>query len=486
MDSQQLLELAQPHFDPAQIKRLAQAIDLAQAKHRGQKRLSGEDYLTHPLNVAAILIEWRLGIDTIIAGILHDTLEDTDTAPDEVKQAFGDDIAFLVDGVSKVSKARSGMSDISSYRPQTADNLSKLLIAISQDVRVLLIKLADRLHNLRTLEHLSTAKRTKIARESLSVFAPLADRLGMGRVKIEIEEIAFSYLSPKEYNRLQGLLKKRVGRAQKYLNRARREVSAELARQAINFSVDGRIKSIYSLHKKLQKSPIEETYDLMALRIIVDSNEDCYRVLGILHAMYQPMITKIKDYIAVPKPNGYQSLHTTVIVPAGQIVEFQIRTQSMHEYAERGLAASFHYNEQKLSKTYALRQSQTLPRNLRWILDLQETAQRLMEGEISPGNLEVDIFSDRIFVHSPKGDIYDLPEGSSVLDFAFAVHSDVGRHAFGARVNNKIAKLGTTLKNGDIIEVLTRSSIKPSKDWLKYVATAKARQKIRSFLNRQN
>lgn len=485
MERDELLELAKPHYDQSQLALLGQAMEVAQARHAGQKRLSGEDYVSHPLAVAAILVGWKMDIDSLVAAVLHDTLEDTELTLKEIEDQFGGDVAFLVDGVTQVSRARSGMDDLSSYLPRTKDNLSKFLIALSRDLRVLLIKLADRLHNLRTLEYLPDQRQRKVAQESLDVFSPLADRLGMSQVKAEIEEIAFRTLHPKEYQRLSGLLKKRVGRAQKYLDKVRRDVAAELGQQAVAFDIDGRIKTIYSLFKKLKKSPIDEIYDLMAIRIIVQSKEDCYRVLGILHALYQPMLRKIKDYISVPKPNGYQSLHTTVITPGKQIVEFQIRTRQMHEYAERGLAATFHYNEQKLTPNYLQRQVSELPRSLLWISEMQEAAQRLVGGDAPEGGgLQLDLFSDRIFVYTPKGDIFDLPEGATVLDFAYAVHSDVGRQAHGARINNKMAKLSSSLANGDIVEVLTRSDTKPKPDWLKYVATAKARQKIRAMLNK--
>lgn len=483
MDKTDLLALAQPHYPPSQRKLLEQAIDRAASAHSGQKRASGEAYITHPLAVAAILIEWKLDLDSVIAGVLHDALEETELTRAQIEGEFGPDVVFLVEGVSKVSQARAGRGR-DDYRPQTQDNLSKFLIALAQDIRVLLIKLADRLHNLRTLEHLSAARQQKIAKESLQVFAPLADRLGMGRVKVEIEDIAFRYLQPKDHRSLSALLKKRLGRRHQGLEEMRRTVAAELAVSGINFSISGRIKSVYSLYKKLQKDDIEQIYDLLALRLIVEDKDDCYRVLGVIHRLYQPLVKKIKDYIAVPKANGYQSLHTTVITPNQQIVEFQIRTEAMHEFAERGLAASFHYNEQKISNNYLKRRSTELPRSMLWILELQELAQQLQAGNVPEHGLHHDLFSDRIFVYTPKGDIFDLPSGATVLDFAYAVHSDIGQHAQGARIHGKIARLSAPLSNGDVVEVLTRSTIKPSTDWLKSVKTAKARQRIKAFLNK--
>lgn len=459
------------------------AIKYASTKHAGQKRASGEDYITHPLAVAAILIEWRLDTDTIIAAILHDTVEDTDASLDEIKDKFGEKVAFLVDGVTKVTAARQGMRQIDSYLPQTTDNLSKLLIAIGQDARVILIKLADRLHNLRTLEYLPKDKQQKIAAESLAIFARLADRLGMGKVRVEIEELSFSYLEPKRYNYLKKLTKKRISRAHTRIDKIQNEISKELKKHKIKFTIDGRIKSIYSLHKKLAKydENLDDIYDLLALRIIVNNKADCYRTLGILHDMYQPMLNKIKDYISTPKANGYKSLHTTIITEDGQIVELQIRTKKMHDFAENGLAASFHYNEQKSSKNYFRKKITPSEQHKAWIEGLQETAKVLREGT-TIGEIKIDMFGDRIFVHSPKGDIYDLPEGSFPLDYAYAVHSDIGDRAQTFIINGTVAKFSQILKNGDVIEVFTSKRISPKHDWLKYTKTSKARQKIKSSI----
>jgi len=488
MERQEVLELAREMYDENQVAELEHAIDFAIEKHEGQKRLSGEPYITHPLAVAYILCEWDMDIDSILAGVLHDTVEDTETTLDEIENLFGADVAFLVDGVTKISQARSGMRDLDSYMPQTKDNLSKLLIAVSQDIRVIIIKLADRLHNMRTLSPMPRSKQQKIARESLEVFAPLADRLGMGRVRVQLEDLAFSYLDPQEYKRLETLLKKRLGKSTRKLGIVRTEVERELKRQGIEFDIGGRVKSVYSLYRKLKKvdGNIDDIYDLMALRIIVQDKETCYRVLGILHTMYQPMIERIKDYIAVPKPNGYQSLHTTVITPSKQIVEFQIRTQEMHDWAERGLAASFHYNEQKSQKSYLRKKSAShLPAEMQWITQMQEVAARLREGEeISHDQLNVDLFGDRIFVYSPKGDIYNLPEGALPLDFAYLVHSDIGKHAYSFRVNGKIHAFDKPLQNGDVVEVITRKLAQPKKDWIDLVTTTHARTKLRMQLRK--
>lgn len=484
MEPAQLQNLAKKNLNPLQRITLSKAVEYALQKHAGQKRASGEDYIVHPLAVAGILIEWKLDLDTIIAGVLHDTVEDTEASLEEIARLFGKRVAFLVDGVTKVSQARSGMRSIDSYLPQTKDNLSKLLIAVGQDARVILVKLADRLHNLRTLQHLSPEKQRKISHESLEVFAKLADRLGMGRVRVEIEEISFSYLEPKRYQYLKKTTKKRLSKAHARFENTKNELALALAKNKIGFSLDGRIKSIYSLHKKLAKydDNLDEVYDLMALRIIVDSQSDCYRALGVIHGVYQPKLNRIKDYIASPKANGYQSLHTTVETTEGQVLEVQIRTRDMHQFAEHGLAASFHYHEQKRSKNYFLRKRQPKnPQHEKWVSQLQETAQTLKEGA-SIEDLRLDLFGDRIFVHTPQGDIFDLPEGSYPLDFAYSVHSDVGNNAQAFLVNGKIEPFSYQLQSGDIVEVKTHASVQPKTGWLKLAKTARARGRIKSHL----
>ncbi len=487
MEKSELIRHAKPFYSEEQILELETAIDLATSAHIHQKRKSGEPYINHPMLVADTLVSWGMDIDSVLAGILHDTVEDTDVTLEQIENLFGRDVAFLVDGVTKVSQARAGMQDLVNYLPQTKDNLSKLLIAVGQDIRVLIIKLADRLHNMSTLQYMPRDKQLKIARESLEVFGPMADKLGMGRVRVEIEEMAFSYLNPPEYKRLKILLKKRLGKSTRKLGEVKIEVAAELKQYNINAEINGRVKSVYSLYRKLAKvdGNIDDIYDLMALRIIVDKKEDCYIVLGILHGMYKPMINRIKDYIATPKPNGYQSLHTTVITRNKQIVEFQIRTYEMHDYAERGLAASFQYNEQKTSKDYVKkRKSSTLPSNMQWISQLQEVVAKLKNNEeVSTDQLNIDLFGNRIFVHSPKGDIYNLPEGALPLDFAYLVHSDIGKHAYSFRVNGKMHPFDKPLQNGDIVEVVTRKLSLPKQAWKDLITTTHARNKLRAQLS---
>lgn len=488
MDKGTLLELARNSYTKAQQADIERAIDYATKHHDGQMRLSGDPYITHPLSVAGYLIDWGMDVDTVLAGILHDTVEDTDATIEQVEKEFGHDVAVLVDGVTKVSEARAGMEDLDKYLPKTKDNLAKLLMAIGHDVRVIIIKLADRLHNLETLSYMPPHKQIKIARESLDIFGPIADRIGMGRVRMQIEDISFRYLAPREYHRVEHMLKKRLGKSTRRLGSVREEVEKRLEQEGIKAEVNGRVKSVYSLYKKLKKTNnnINEIYDLMALRVIVDNQEQCYHVLGILHSLYEPMIGRIKDYISQPKPNGYQSLHTTIMTHGDHhVVEFQIRTKKMHEFAEQGLAASFHYHEQKDSKDYINKTggSSSLPKQLQWITDLQKVASRLRSNKkVSKEQLYLNLFDDTIFVYSPKGDIYSLPKGALPLDFAYLVHGDVGKHAFGFNVNGKIHAFNKPLENGDTVEVITKDSASPKQAWQELVTTHHARTKLRMQL----
>lgn len=488
MNKNELLVLAKQVYGEEDVLEIEFAIDVATKAHLGQKRKSGDPYITHPLAVAANLIDWGMDTDSVIAGILHDTVEDTPLTLAEIETKFGADVALLVDGVTKVSQARSGMRNLESYLPQTKDNLSKLLIAVGQDIRVIIIKLADRLHNMQTLQHKSPEKQKKIARETLEVFAPLADRLNMGRVRVQLEELSFKFLNPHEYLKTKQLLESRIRKSNRKLNNVRHAVDHKLTEEKINHQIDGRIKSVYSLYKKLDRvSDIDAIYDLIALRIIVNDLEECYLVLGVLHDMYQPMFDRIKDYVANPKPNGYQSLHTTVTTPQGQIVEFQVRTRAMHEYSERGLAASFFFNEQKLTDAYRDKKLAELPADLHWIYDLQKAAAHARAGQsYSAEDLKLGLFEDRIFIYSPKGDIYDLPFGSYPLDYAYRVHSNLAASASGFKINGVMKPFDYVLQHGDNIEVLTNKSAKPKQDWLSLVTTPHAKDKLRSQLRRGN
>ena len=483
-----MLLAARPHYTEEQILELEHAIDVASKAHHGQKRKSGEPYITHPLSVAGILIEWEMDIDSVLAGVLHDTVEDTKIGLEDIESLFGHDVAFLVDGVTKVSQARSGMRDLESYLPATKDNLTKLMIAVGRDVRVLIIKLADRLHNMRTLEHMPLTKRKKIARETMEVFAPLADRLNMGRVRVQLEELSFRYMMPKDFARTKALMDSRLKKSQRKLEQVGREVKARLNEEKIEFEMDGRVKSVYSLFKKLDRvqGDIERIHDLIALRIIVDDLSTCYLVLGVLHELYTPLFDRIKDYVAQPKKNGYQSLHTTVQTNAGQIIEFQVRTKEMHEYAERGLAASFHYNESKLTDAYRTGTLAELPADLSWIRELQETAAKAGSGhDFDADKFRMNLFNDRIFVYSPKGDIWDLPNGAYVLDFAFRIHSDVAAHASGFKVNGVMKPFSYQLQHGDTVEILTSKTAIPKPEWKEFLVTNHAKEKLRLQLSRQ-
>lgn len=486
MTRDELITLAKEHYTNSQIEALTKAIDYATKKHEGQKRKSGEPYITHPLQVSATLIDWGMDINSVVAGVLHDTVEDTDATLKEISSMFGKDVAFLVDGVTKVSQARAGMKNLESYLPSTTDNLTKLLIAVGQDVRVIIIKLSDRLHNMQTLQFKSEEKQKKIARETLDVFAPLADRLNMGRLRVQLEELSFKYLMPEEYSQTIALKDSRLKKSQRKLDAVKRAVDVHLTKEGIPHQIDGRVKSTYSLYKKLRRVPnIDDIYDLIALRIIVDDIDTCYLVLNELHSMYEPMVGRIKDYISKPKPNGYQSLHTTVVTKNGQAVEFQIRTKAMHEYAERGLAASFHYNEQKLTDAYINGTIKSLPTDLHWIKHLQSAAAMIRDGkEVDVNNLKVDLFGDRIFVYSPKGDIYDLPEGSYPLDYAYRVHSDLAAKTSGFLINGKMEPFSYKLQHGDTIEILTNKKAHPKQGWNEYMITGHARMKLKSQLRK--
>lgn len=489
MNGHEIVQAAKPHYSKEQLLELQHAIDVAAKAHDGQTRKSGEPYIIHPLAVAKTLIDWEMDIDSVLAGVLHDTVEDTDLTLEEIETLFGVDVAFLVDGVTKVGQARSGMRDLQDYSSQTKDNLSKLLIAVGKDVRVIIIKLADRLHNMNTLEYMPVEKQKKIARETMEVFAPLADRLNMGRVRVQLEELSFRYMTPKDFSRTKTLMDSRMKKSQRKLAKVRREVSSRLNDEKIEFEMDGRVKSAYSLFKKLDRvdGDIDRIHDLIALRIIVDDLSTCYLVLSVLHELYSPQFDRIKDYVAKPKDNGYQSLHTTVQTSNGQIVEFQVRTNEMHDYAERGLAASFHYNEQKLTEAYKKGHIADLPENLRWIKELQLTAARAGRKKgVDTKKFKMNLFNDRIFVYSPKGDIWDLPRGAFVLDFAYRVHSDIAAKASGFRVNGVMKPFSHTLQHGDVVEILTNKNVSPKATWKEYLFTSHAKSKLRLQLSRQN
>ncbi len=466
-------------------QRIMAALAYAHTAHKGQVRRSGQPYITHPIAVAEYLIEMGVDEEAVMGALLHDTIEDTTVTYQQLMQEFGEPVASLVEGVTKIGQIDYAPTDtIDARQAASTENVRKLLIAMSSDLRVIMIKLADRRHNLLTLEYLAPADRQRIAQESLDIFAPLADRLGMGVLKAEIEDLAFAYANPQGYNLVKRLVADHIKESETYLQRLTTIVQHVLEQADIEVvSVHGRRKHLLSIYRKLAKADgdITKIYDLMALRIIVPEVADCYQVLGLLHQHYKPLIYRIKDYIAVPKPNGYHSLHTTVFAVDGRIIEIQIRTPQMHEEAERGLAAHAIYNLHKGSKGYRAREAALKDSKLLWISELAGVTAQAEEAPELMENLKVDFFRDRIFVFSPKGDLYDLPEGATPLDFAFAIHTDVGLRTMGAKVNGRITPLDRPLGNRDVVEVLTRKVAQPSRHWVGIAKTASARAKIKAW-----
>lgn len=483
--AEKLLSQAKAHYPAEDVKQLEQSVDYAIRHHDGQKRKSGEDFITHPLSVALLLIEWKMDIDTVIGGVLHDTVEDTEATLKDIECLFGKDVAFLVDGVTKISIKRSGMRDLDSYLPETKDNLTKLMLAVSKDIRVIIIKLADRTHNMSTLQHMTPEKQRKIARETLEIFAQIADKINMSRVRVILEDLSFKFLMPQAYNRTHSLMDSRLKAKQKQLTKVRSNVQRHLKKEGLEFRIEGRVKSVYSLYKKLDKvGGIDNVYDLIALRVVVKDVDDCYLVLSELNTLYKPVVDRIKDYIAKPKANGYQSLHTTVLTPDGKHVEFQVRTEEMHEYAERGVAATFHYHAQKDSDDYKKRKiASKLPSNLKWISDLQKAAAEATDGnDFVSEKFSINLFRDRIFVYSPKGDIYDLPKDSYPLDFAYRIHSELAFKASGFLVNGTMKPFDYKLSDGDRVEIITNKNNTPKPNWTNLVNSSHASTKLKSQL----
>jgi len=483
------------HFDDGALDLIQRAYRKAEFYHRGTFRLSGEPFIQHPLSVAMKLADLGLDPSTIAAGLLHDLHEDTPVTLSEIEKEFGSTIAKLVDGVSKLHKVkfREGEEGLRGAREKQIETLRKMFIAIAGDIRVALIKLADRLHNLETLAALPKEKQKEIALETLEIYAPLAYRLGMGELKGTLEDLAFPYAYPKEYHYLLKLALPKYEFRKKYLEKVKKIVIQDLQKAKIEHEIHGRAKHFYSLYKKLQKydHDLSKIYDLVALRIIVKEVAECYTTLGILHTRWKPLIGRIKDYIAMPKPNGYQSLHTTVFCEDGQIVEFQIRTRKMHEQAEYGVAAHWYYTEKTRPKEFkegAIRSEKdtVVPeQELRWVKELVKWQKEVKNSEDFFKTLKLDLFRDRIFVFTPKGAVIDLPEGATPIDFAYQIHSEIGDHILGARVNGKMVALNYELQNGDIVQILTSKKAKPSLDWLNLVKTAKARTRIRGWFKKQ-
>jgi len=461
-----------PHADVDPIMR---AYIYAAKAHKGQERVSGEPYLSHPLQVSGILADLRMDTATVAAGLLHDVVEDTRANLDEIQEHFGKEIAGLVDGVTKLSRI-----PFSTREEAQAENIRKMVLAMSKDIRVILVKLADRLHNMRTLEPLPEEKRRLIARETLDIYAPLAHRLGIYWIKAELEDLALRHLEPEAYRDLAMRIAEKRREREGDINEVIGVLEKELLEVDIKAQITGRPKHFYSIYKKMhdQKKDFDEIYDLTAIRVITDSVKDCYGTLGVIHTLWKPISHRFKDFIAVPKSNGYQSLHTTVIGPKGDPVEIQIRTWEMHRVAEEGIAAHWKYKEGRSS-------IEATDQSFVWLRQLMEWQRELKDSKEFLHTLKVDLFPDEVYVFTPRGDVKPFPKGATPIDFAFAVHTDVGLHCAGAKVNGRLVPLRTELQNGDIVEVLTSPNQTPSRDWLKVVKTPRARSKIRQWIKNE-
>ena len=465
----------QPNADTDLIRR---AYELADAAHKGQKRVSGEDYIIHPLAVAKILTDLQIDDITISAAILHDVVEDTTHTLDEMRELFGDEVAMLIDGVTKL-----GRIQYKSKEEQQLESYRKMFLAMAKDIRVIMIKLADRLHNMRPLKYMREDKQKRIARETIEIYAPLANRLGISNVKWELEDLCLRYLDPKAYYDLVESVKQKRQERQAFIDEAHEQIVEKLEEAHITAEIQGRAKHFYSIYKKMKRDQkdISEIYDLSALRVLVDSVKDCYGVLGIIHAMWKPLPGRFKDYIAMPKSNGYQSLHTTVIC-RGYPLEIQIRTFAMHKVSEYGVAAHWKYKEAGKS----VGATREYDQKMSWLRQMVSLQHELDDPREYFEALKVDVFSDEVFVFTPKGDVVDLPKGSIPIDFAYRIHTEVGHHCVGAKVNSKIVPLEYKLKNGDIVSIITnKSNNGPSRDWLNIVASSETRTKIRSWFKKQ-
>jgi GTP pyrophosphokinase len=472
-----LQRVAAYHPDP-DLDIIKKAYVYSAKVHQGQVRKSGEPYLIHPLEVAGILAELKLDEASIVTGLLHDTIEDTLATSEELTELFGPEVAQLVDGVTKLSKFSA--SATLSQEEKQAENFRKMIIAMAQDIRVILVKLADRTHNMRTLDHMAEEKQRRIAQETLDIYAPLANRLGISWIKTELEDLSFRYLKPEEFESLQQKLQKRQKEREKYIDDVSTLVRTKLEERSLKGEVSGRFKHSYSIYKKMKSQGIEfeQIHDIIAFRIITQTMPACYEALGLVHQLWKPVPGRFKDFIAIPKPNMYQSLHTTVVGPLGERIEVQIRTPDMHKVAEEGIAAHWAYKEGKavISKD---------DEKFAWLRQLMEWQQDLKDPKEFLETVKVDLFTDEVFVFTPKGDVRSLPRGATPVDFAYAIHSDVGGRCVGAKVNGKIVPLRYKLKNGDTVEVLTSPQAHPSKDWLTFVKTSRAQQRIRGFIKQQ-
>lgn len=495
---------------PEDIELVEKAYQAAEKAHAGQQRYSGEPYFSHVVAVAFKLAEMGLGPRTVAAALLHDTLEDTDLTAEQIKKQFGDEVLFLVNGVTKLGSVRYYGSD------RHNESLRKLFVAVSQDIRVLIIKLADRLHNMQTLEHVPKEKQKRIARETLEIYVPVAHRIGMNRIRKEIEDLAFPYVYPEEHQRVLELIEGRVARLEETLERERKNLQKRLVESGLkDFSTSCRVKGMYSLYHKLKRREwnIDRVYDLLAIRVVVPDVEQCYQVLGTIHKIWRPLPSRIKDYISFPKPNGYRSIHTTVTTPNGNILEVQIRTKEMHHEAEFGIAAHIIYKQQRIEsgktthgsswfgnlvpsifRPFSWQQKNAIETDLevealsdkekipKWISEIGEMYTDTSDSNAFMDDMRRDFFMNRIFVFTPNGDVVDLPLGATPIDFAYAIHSEIGNHTTRAKVNNKLVSLDSDLRNGDIVTIETSKKAKPTHKWLDFATTSLARRRIRSKL----
>lgn len=480
---EELKKLLKEKNNDVDLSVLEKAFKLADEKHTEQKRKSGEPFIIHPVAVATMLAEMDMDMPSIVAGMLHDVIEDTPVTTDEMREMFGEEITYLVDGVTKLKRIPT-----STKEELQAENLRKMFLSMASDIRVIVIKLVDRLHNMRTLQYMNTDSQITKARETLEIYTPLAHRLGMTKIKWELEDLCFKYLEPESYNNLVAQITQRRDQQEAYIKKVLDSIKARLDEAGIKAFLDGRPKHFYSIHKKMisQNKVLSQIYDLLAIRVIVDTVKECYTVFGIIHDMYTPMPGRIKDYIAMPKPNMYQSLHTTLIGPDGQPFEAQIRTWEMHKTAEIGIAAHWKYKEKGGSKNSGEKTAE-YDGKLEWVRNLLDNQKEIEDPNEFAQTFKMDLFTDEVFVFTPKGDVKCLPKGSTPIDFAYAIHSAVGNKMIGARVNGEIKPLNHKLRTGDFVEIITSKSNNhgPSRDWLSVVKSSEAKSKIRQWFKKE-
>ncbi|MCM2352572.1 MAG: bifunctional (p)ppGpp synthetase/guanosine-3',5'-bis(diphosphate) 3'-pyrophosphohydrolase [Pseudobdellovibrio sp.] len=471
-----LLSKIRTYYPQADLQIVEKAYLFSEKAHEGQLRRSGEPYISHPLSVAGILADLKLDMDTIMTGLLHDTVEDTDVTLDDIKREFGETVAYLVDGVTKIGQ----MNFRNSFEKQ-GENIRKMIVSMGKDVRVVLVKLADRLHNMRTLNHMPYEKQNRIAQETLEIYCPLAGRIGISALKIELEDLCFRYSRPDKYYELVQLIKKTEGDTDRYIEEVKRNVSDVLSKSNIkNYKIYGRSKHLWSVYRKMTSRNLDydQIYDVLAFRIIVSSVVECYEVLGYIHSIWKPIPGRFKDFIAMPKSNNYQSLHTTVIGPGGDRIEIQIRTEEMHLIAEKGIAAHWNYKERGNLTGDKLQQAN-------WLRELVSLHQQADSSDEFLETIKTDLMEKDIYVFTPRGDVKELPEGSTPVDLAYAIHTNLGNTCTGARVNGRMVPLKHALQNGDRVEIITLKTQTPSKDWLKFVVTNKAKSKVRQFVKEE-